>query len=56
MRARMFLAKESIDEGRVTVAHCRSEHMHADGASKPLEGETFNKYATIVQGEESING
>jgi hypothetical protein len=56
MRARMFLAKESIDEGRVAVKHCKAEHMYADGASKSLEGEMFNKYAAIVQGEASIDG
>lgn len=56
MRARVFLAKESIDEKRFMVTHCKAEDMHADGASKPLEGNKFNKYAAIVQGEMSIDG
>jgi hypothetical protein len=34
MRARIYLAKESIDEKRVLVTHCKAENMHTDGASK----------------------
>jgi hypothetical protein len=56
LRARVHLAKECIDEARVTVVHCKAENMYADGASKSLEGEQFHTYASIVQGEESING
>jgi hypothetical protein len=56
MRARVHLAKESIEEARVKVVPCKAENMYADGASKSLEGEQFNKYASIVQGELSING
>jgi hypothetical protein len=56
LQARVHLAKESIDEARVTVVHCKAETMYADGASKSLEGEQFHKYASVVQGEVRING
>jgi hypothetical protein len=56
MRARVYLAKESIDENRIEVKHCEAERMYADGASKSLEGALFSKYAAIVQGEVAIDG
>jgi hypothetical protein len=56
MRARVYLAKESIDEDRIEVKHCRAERMYADGASKSLVGASFSKYAMIVQGEVPIDG
>ncbi len=56
MRARMNLAKESIEEKRVSICYLNTKEMPADGASKVLEGADFQKHADFVQGKSLLAG
>jgi hypothetical protein len=52
LRARMNLAKEMVDEGRVVVVHTNAPEMKADGLTKPYKEAKHKKFAKIIQGEE----
>jgi len=57
LRARMFLGKEMVDEGRLRVIYKRGEEMEADGFSKPYDPAKHKPFATQLLGtQKSING
>ena len=49
MRARVNLGKDCFDEKRAVVVYCNTQQMKADGASKVLEGKSFEEFANFVQ-------
>ncbi len=51
LRARMNLAKEMVDEGRVRVEHINAPEMKADGFSKPYDGGKHKPFAKSIMGE-----
>jgi len=51
MRARKNLGKEMVDAKRIMVRYINTKEMMADGLSKILEGEPFQKFASCVLGE-----
>jgi hypothetical protein len=51
LRARMNLAKEMVDEGRVQIVHIKAPEMKADGLSKPYDGGKHKPFAMSIMGE-----
>jgi hypothetical protein len=52
LRARMNLAKEMVDEGRVEIKHIKaSPEMKADGLMKPYEAGMHGPFAKSILGE-----
>jgi len=51
MRARKNLGKEMVDAKRILVRYINTKERMADGLSKILEGEPFQKFASCVLGE-----
>jgi len=57
LRARMFLGKEMVDEGRLRVIYKRGDEMEADGFSKPYDPAKHKPFATQLLGsQKSVNG
>jgi hypothetical protein len=57
LRARMFLGKEMVDEGRLRVIYKRGDEMEADGFSKPYDPAKHKPFATRLLGsQKSVNG
>jgi hypothetical protein len=51
LRARMNLAKEMVDEGRVEVIHGKAPDMKADGLMKPYDEGKHKPFAKAILGE-----
>jgi hypothetical protein len=51
LRARMNLAKEMVDEGRVQVEHVKAPEIKADGFTKPYDGGNHKPFAMSIMGE-----
>ena len=47
---RYFFVKDRIDSGEVVIEHMGTEHMLADGMTKPLQGEQFRAWRRGVMG------
>ena len=47
---RYFFVKDRIDSGEVVIEHMGTEHMLADGMTKPLQGELFRVMRRRVMG------
>jgi hypothetical protein len=48
---RYFFVKDRIDAKEVVVVeHTRTDHMLADGMTKPLQGELFRRMRKAVMG------
>ena len=56
LRARMYQAKESIDEGRTSVLYLSMKVMPSEGASKVLKGKAQENIADYTIGVTSLNG
>jgi hypothetical protein len=48
LRARMHLAKEMVDEGRLKVIYKEAENMVADGFSKPYDPAQHKAFAELI--------
>jgi hypothetical protein len=51
LRARMNLAKEMVDEGRVEVIHVKAPDMKADGLTKPYDEGKHKPFGKAILGE-----
>jgi hypothetical protein len=51
LQARMNLAKEMVDEGRLEIKHIKAPEMKADGLSKPYEAGMHGPFAKSILGE-----
>jgi len=57
LRARMFLGKEMVDEGRLRVIYKKEEEMEADGFIKPYDLAKHKPFAIQLLGTQtSVNG
>jgi hypothetical protein len=57
LRARMFLGKKMVDEGRLRVVYKKGEEMEADGFSKPYDPVKHKPFAIQLLGtQKSVNG
>lgn len=50
LRVRMNLCKEAYDEERIRIGYANTNDMKADGLTKPLQGEQFQKLKTFMLG------
>ena len=50
LRVRMNLCKEAYDEGRIRIGYANTNDMKADGLTKPLQGEQFQKFKALMLG------
>ncbi len=51
LRARMNLAKEMVDKGRVEVIHVKAPLMKADASTKPYDEAKHKQFAKGILGE-----
>ncbi len=57
LRARMFLGKEMVEEGRLRVVCKKGEEMETDGFSKPYDPVKHKPFAIKLLGvQKSVNG
>jgi hypothetical protein len=54
LRARMHLAKEMVDEGRLKVLYKEAEGMVADGFSKPYDPAKHKEFAEMVTKDDCL--
>jgi len=47
---RFFYIHDYISKGIITVSHCRTENMMADGFTKPLQGAKFVQFRNFLLG------
>jgi len=47
---KFFYVHEYVTNGTMTVQHCKSENMRADGFTKPLQGQAFIDFRNYVLG------
>ena len=56
LRARMNLAKETLDKNRASVVNLNTKDMPADGVSKVLVGKPQKRFADFVLGIVMFDG
>jgi hypothetical protein len=44
----IFLIKDRIDHGEITVEYCPTDAMIADIFTKPLQGKSFNIFQDVI--------
>ena len=49
---RYFFMTDQVKKGNVTIEYCSTDDMWGDFMSKPLQGEKFRKFRSLIQGEQ----
>ncbi|CAJ1935519.1 unnamed protein product [Cylindrotheca closterium] len=52
LNIRYFFMTDQVKKGNVTIEYCPTEKMWGDFMSKPLQGQKFLDFRSLIQGEQ----